>query len=126
MGILKKATEFLQSRQDFKKWKEIDDKHKSSTKVDNTNYAKVIDEDGQAHNVPENGAIASDDKIHCFVCDSEYYHLWLGCYFLKKESENYTKPIYFKKINDLKTICTCDKCFEYVTSDNYVEWDFDE
>ena len=95
-------------------------------KADNVIYANVIDEDGVSHDVPENGAIASNDKEHCFVCDSDYYHLWLGCYFLKKESENYKKPIYFKKINDLKTKNTCGTCFDYVTSDNYVEWDFKE
>lgn len=99
----------------------------STSKIDNVNYAKVIDEDGVTHDVPENGAIARDDNnVHCFVCDSDYYHLWLGCYFLKKESENYKKPIYFKKIKDLKEINTCATCFDYVTSDNYVEWDFNE
>lgn len=126
MGIFKKATELLQARQGFEQWKKFDDEHKAKTKVDFIKYAKVIDEDGQTHDVPENGVIGKDDNTHCFVCDSDYYHLWLGCYFLKQESENYKKPIYFKKIKDLKTINTCDRCFDYVTNDDYEEHNFIE
>ena len=101
----------------------------SETPMKRTNFtmkATVIDEDGESHELPENAVIAKNDNTHCFTCNSEYYHFWIGCYFLKKESENYSKPIYFKKIKDLEKPNTCSICFDYATGDDYIEWDLDK
>lgn len=89
-------------------------KSEPSTRTFLGKTANVIDEDGESHPLPESAEISDDS--HCFVCDSEYYHLWIGCFLLNKESEDYKKPIYFKKIRDLNSQNCCHLCWNQVTS----------